>query len=109
MFLFMLCWKGINRKLWCMSLQCKKCGKCFSVAGDLKIHERVHTGEKSHECKQCGKGFSQAGDLRKHERVHTGEKPYECKQCGKCFNQAGARFSKLPVITGPVKLFCFPF
>ena len=21
----------------------------------------------------------------------------------------GARFSKLPVITGPVKLFCFPF
>ena len=106
---FMLCQKGVNRKLCCMSLQCKKCGKCFSVAGDLKIHERVHTGEKSHECKQCGKGFSQAGDLRKHERVHTGEKPYECKQCGKCFNQAGARFSKLPVITGPVKLFCFPF
>ena len=25
-------------------------------------------------------------------------------QCG-----PGARFSKLPVITGPVKLFCFPF
>ena len=23
--------------------------------------------------------------------------------------QPGARFSKLPVITGPVKLFCFPF
>ena len=22
---------------------------------------------------------------------------------------SGARFSKLPVITGPVKLFCFPF
>ena len=21
----------------------------------------------------------------------------------------GARFSKLPVITGPIKLFCFPF
>ena len=24
-------------------------------------------------------------------------------------NESGARFSKLPVITGPVKLFCFPF
>ena len=23
--------------------------------------------------------------------------------------ETGARFSKLPVITGPVKLFCFPF
>ena len=23
-------------------------------------------------------------------------------------NRSGARFSKLPVITGPVKLFCFP-
>ena len=28
-----------------------------------------------------------------------------CRQ----ISQAGARFSKLPVITGPVKLFCFPF
>ena len=29
-----------------------------------------------------------------------------------CFSRKlcpGARFSKLPVITGPVKLFCFPF
>ena len=25
------------------------------------------------------------------------------------FNGPGARFSKLPVITGPVKMFCFPF
>ena len=25
------------------------------------------------------------------------------------FFGSGARFSKLPVITGPVKLFCFPF
>ena len=24
-------------------------------------------------------------------------------------NTSGARFSKLPVITGPVKLFCFSF
>ena len=24
-------------------------------------------------------------------------------------DRPGARFSKLPVITGPIKLFCFPF
>ena len=26
-------------------LNCKQCGKCFSEAGNLRIHERIHTGE----------------------------------------------------------------
>ena len=33
--------------------------------------------------------FSQAGNLKSHERLHTGEEPYECKHCGKCFSRAG--------------------
>ena len=41
--------------------------------------------EKPYKCKKRDKCFSQAGDLRRHERVHTGVKPYECKQCDKCF------------------------
>ena len=92
-----------------MSFECQQCGKCFNNAGHFRAHKRFHTGEKPYECKQCGKCFTRSGDLRRHERVHTGVKLYECKQCGKCFSEAGARFSKLPVITGPVKLFCFPF
>ena len=44
------------------------------VPARLKVHERMHTGEKPFTCSKCDKAFQQNCDLKKHERTHIGEK-----------------------------------
>ncbi len=44
----------------------------FNRSGNLKAHERIHTGEKLHTCDQCGRSFTQAYGL-KHLHSHSGE------------------------------------
>ncbi|XP_072302730.1 PR domain zinc finger protein 1-like [Eucyclogobius newberryi] len=67
--------------------RCQTCSKTFTQLAHLQKHYLVHTGEKPHECKVCHKRFSSTSNLKTHQRLHSGERPYQCKQCPARFTQ----------------------
>lgn len=95
--------------------KCPQCGKAFTQASNLKVHQKLHSQpglhfcsqcgkqfssyseQKAHECSQtckpyccsmCGKKFSRLWNLKLHWRIHTQEKPHRCTMCDKSFTRA---------------------
>ncbi|XP_059687122.1 zinc finger protein 76 [Gavia stellata] len=90
----------------------KGCGRLYTTAHHLKVHERAHTGDRPYTCDfpSCGKAFATGYGLKSHLRTHTGEKPYKCPEdlCSKAFKTSGDLQKHIRTHTGERPFKC-PF
>ncbi|XP_048486008.1 zinc finger protein 845 [Plutella xylostella] len=67
---------------------CEHCGKKFISQRLLLMHCRARHGyEKTDKCSYCDYRASNAEQVKIHERLHTGEKPFCCSHCGAAFHR----------------------
>lgn len=90
----------------CLPHACTFCSRRYAHQCQLRIHERVHTGEKPYQCVQCGKSFGQVCSLKRHQMVHTGERPFPCPHCGKQFSTSTNLKVHQSVHTGEKRFHC---
>lgn len=52
------------------TIPCPVCGELYSRKDNLRVHQRIHSGEKPFKCNECDSSFRWAGVLRAHQAVH---------------------------------------
>uniref|UniRef100_A0A8D3D0W0 Phospholipid-transporting ATPase n=1 Tax=Scophthalmus maximus TaxID=52904 RepID=A0A8D3D0W0_SCOMX len=72
--------------------QCMLCHRVLSCQSALKMHYRIHTGERPYKCKVCDRAFTTKGNLKTHIGVHRENPPvqvhHSCPICQKKFTNA---------------------
>lgn len=72
--------------------QCILCHRILSCQSALKMHYRIHTGERPYKCNVCGRAFTTKGNLKAHIGIHRENPPihvvHSCPICQKKFTNA---------------------
>jgi uncharacterized Zn-finger protein len=75
-----------------LPFKCKTCKNTFRLRGELQDHQaKEHNDPKTYICVKCKACFSKYNALKVHQKIHAGQKPYTCPYpaCGKSFVEKG--------------------